>query len=254
MLNAKAYYQAFSYGDYSKAESYSDLVTLFADELDAIIEVYRFYKYDKRKRYFDPLNKDEVEKHKTARPLEYGMNAAFENLINFLPEPKEASIIQKIFKLKDNDWPDSHANNLETKINNAQKAIKILKDRHKIELRKSFYYQDDKIFVRYNGYVDLVAGTFSSALAKCLFEDIHKTWKKGELFEAISDVFGYHEESTERDEIYVKNMRRACQTINDKINNLLKNNDKLVVYSQDTVKLNMDLFHITDRVISLNLS
>lgn len=248
MLSAKAYSQAYSYKEYKEAEDYSDLMTAFANDIEQVEENYLKYGYPNRKRKFDPKDREEAERHSICRPYESMLDTSVDHLMDFVPSPAEPPAIKKIYEKRINGWNDTHANRLETKIENAKQIIAWFQKQYPIILRKSFYYEDSFIYVGNGQFAKLPTNSNYDLLAKILFRDIHKVWTEDELIDELAHAKRISLETEEYYELKKTSLKRSCQLINDKVSDKNGKPTKLILYSKQSIRFDLELFHQIDRV------
>ncbi len=249
MLSPDAYEKSYGDQKYLEARDHTDLITALAEELEDIEAEYAYRKYDKRKRSFDKNDADQSTLHATALPLEYQLDAAVKSVQSISPAPREKSLIDKTYKkhLKVG-WSNTAANRLELKIRNTRRIILWFKNSYSIELRKRYWYEDSSIYIGYGKYADLPENTFTSSLAKLLFNDPRKIWLMSDLIDELAKDKNITFETREYDDIDYLLIKRCCQSINDKVSAVKGSKIKLVDCTISRVKLNTKLFHVLDRI------
>lgn len=251
MLDTKAYNQAYAYTEYKQAKDYSDLLTAFANDLSQVEVNYSLYGYPKRKRKFDLTDKKQAELHTVCRPVERHIDVAFDHLKDFSVNPNEPAIIQKIYDKRIAGWNDTHANRLECKIENSKEIIRWYQNEYGVVLRKSYYYENGSIYVGNGVYAVLPKDANYTLLAQILFREIHREWSELELLHELASLKGITTHSAEYDELYETSIKRMVQHINKKVAAASKDDKlKLLIYANKSVRFNLNLFKLIDRVVA----
>lgn len=250
-LSSKQYDRAYSYKKYRESKDYADLLSAIVDDVEQLEDVfYKDYKLDKRSRNIND-NDSQRDFHSVARPLEASLDTFVRQFYSHLLTPDQEFMNEKYFNNKSNSIIDSPANSLRVKIDCLKKFIYLFRNRHSLELRRAYRFDDGRLYYTPSKHILFKSESFPKSLMTILFKDFTRVFDNDELInELISIPNLYLEKITKESdyEPYFKKIKKACEEINNRVSKTTGAKTKLIDHNSKTTSLNKFAFDQIDRI------
>ena len=250
-LSSKQYERAYSYAKYRDAIDYADLLSALVDDIEQFEEIYyKDYKLDKRTKV---INDDENQRnfHMITRPLEADLKSSIRQFYSHILTPDQEFMNEKFFSQETNFISDSPANSLRIQIDCLKKFLTQFQNRHTIELRRSYRFNDGRLYYSPSKYIQFKSEGLPKALMTILFKDFTRVFENEDLIKELISIQNlYLRPITEKNdtELYIKKIKKACAEINNRIMKESNSNIKLIDHNIKTTSFNKLAFDQIDRI------